>query len=341
MFDHILVPLDGSALAECVLPHVVAMAGACRAKVTLIHVVERPRAAPGGPFDPMKWRMQQAEAQAYLNKAARRLSDAGQPADVAILEGTAASRIIEFAHARTVSLITLSTHGRSGPSNWNVSGTVQKVIQRAYVPMMLVRARQPDTSRLTELRYRRLLVPLDGSQRAECALPVATTLARCHGSGLLLAHVVCRPRTPRQTPIDHRDLELVDCLTERNRAEAERYLARCSSDVGLPSETHLLVGDSVTIALHDLVKREGVDLVVLSAHGFSGSDRWPYGRTAVSFIVYGASTLIIMQDLVPRLAPTSHAERVATQELVPNRLVHTADQPAPETLSAASTIGGR
>jgi hypothetical protein len=102
----------------------------------------------------------------------------------------------------------------------------------------------------------------------------------------------------------------------------------------------LLVGDNVTIALHDLVKREDVDLVVLSAHGFSGSDRWPYGRTALSFIAYGASTLIIVQDLVPRLAGIRHAGRVAIRELVPNRLVHTADQPAPETVSAAP-MGGR
>jgi nucleotide-binding universal stress UspA family protein len=172
----------------------------------------------------MKWRIQQAEAQAYLNKAARRLSDAGQPTDVVILEGTAASRIIQFAHARTVGLIILSTHGRSGLSAWNVSGTVQKVLQRAYVPVMLVRAHQPPAADLAGLRYRRLLVPLDGSQRAECVVPLATRLSRSHGSALLLTHVVCRPQTPCQFPLEPGDRELADRLTERNRVEAERYL---------------------------------------------------------------------------------------------------------------------
>ena len=77
-------------------------------------------------------------------------------------------------------LIILSSHGQSGLSEWNVSSVVQKIVLRARTSIMIVRAYQRIPPETAGLRYRRILVPLDGSQRAECVLPVAVTLARSH-----------------------------------------------------------------------------------------------------------------------------------------------------------------
>jgi len=235
MFEHILVPLDGSQLAECVLPHAVALARAFDAKVTLLRVL--------------------------------------------------------------VDLILLGSHGRSGLSGWNISSVVQKIILRAYVPTMIVRAYQRVPSDIEGLRYRHVLVPLDGSQRAECVLPLASTLWRYHESRLLFAQVVSKPEMPHRAPLTLEEAEMASQITERNRFEATRYLEQLHLRLSVDAETRLLVSDDVAASLHNMVAQEQVDLVLLSAHGYSGGTRWPYGSIALNFIAYGTSPLLIVQDL--------------------------------------------
>jgi nucleotide-binding universal stress UspA family protein len=298
MFDHILVPLDGSSLAECVLPHAVAVAQAFGAQLTLLQVSERSRTPGPTQFvDPLGWYISEAEAKAYLDGWTARLQEAGLRAENTLLEGQAAGRIIEFAHDHDVNLIILSSHGRSGLSGWNVSSIVQKIILRAYVPVMIVRAYQPVTGDLAGLRYQRLLVPLDCSQRAECVLPLATTLARSHESELLVVHVVSRPQMPRRAPLAQEDIELADQITERNRLMAAGYLQQLQSRLDVDAQTRLLVSDNAVATLHELVQQENVDLVVLSAHGYSGGTKWPYGSMVINFIAYGTTPLLIVQDL--------------------------------------------
>lgn len=314
MIEHILAPLDGSSLAECVLPHVVAVARACGAQVTLLQVLERPYASGSARFvDPLRWYMSEAEARAYLDGWASRLQEAGLRVQSVLLEGQAAERIIEFARAEGAGLIILSSHGRSGLSGWNVSSIVQKIILRAYVSAMLVRAYQPAPTELIGLRYQRLLLPLDGSQRAECALPLATQLARFHRAELLLAHVVSRPPLPRRLTVTQEDIELADRIAERNRLEALRYLEQLRPQPNVDVRTRLLIGDHVAAILHDLVEEESVDLVILSAHGYSGGTRWPYGSMTVNFIGYGTTPLLIVQDLSPDEVEHTRAEMLTRE----------------------------
>jgi len=298
MFNHILVPLDGSPLCECVLSHVVTLAQILGARVTLLQVLEPVHTADPTPsVDPLAWHMRKAEAGAHLGEVVARLQEADLKVEKALLEGQAAERIAQFAKDQSADLIVLSSHGEGGLNRWNISSAVQRTILEASISVMIVRAYQPVTSDLTGLRYERLLVPLDGSQRAECTLPLATTLARIHESQLLLAHVVARPEVPRRAPPTQEDIELANQLTERNRLEATRYLQQLQSRLSLDIQTRLLVSDNAAAALHELVVQENVDLVVLSAHGYSGGAKWPYGSMAVSFIAYGTTPLLIVQDL--------------------------------------------
>lgn len=314
MFEHMLVPLDGSPLAECVLPHTVALAQAFGSRVTLLQVLERrPTYHRARSVDPLGWNLRKAEAEAYLEGWAARLQKLGFETESRLLEGQAAEQIIEFAHGHEVELIVLSSHGRSGLSGWNISSVVQKIILRAYLPTMIVRAYQPYTSDLRSLHYRRLLVPLDGSQRAECVLPLVTSLARFHGSRLLLAHLVCRPEIPRRVPLTQEEIELVNELTERNRLFASSYLEKIRSQLPVDVETRLLVSDDIAATLHDLVEEEDVAVVVLGAHGYSGRAKWPYGSVALSFIVYGTTPLLIVQDLGQEEVERSRAETAATE----------------------------
>ena len=314
MLDHILVPLDGSSLAECVLPHTVALAQAFGARVTLLRVLGRTQAADRTQaIDPLDWHIRKAEAGSYLDEVVARLQKANLRAKKAIVEGQVAERIMEFARNQEASLVILSSHGRSGLSGWNVSSVVQKIVLRACIPTMIVRAYQSITNDLKSLRYRRVLVPLDCSRRAECVLPLATTLASFHKSQLLLTHVVRRPEMVRRALPTQEEIELVNRLTEHNRVEANKYLEQLQSR--LPSDVHLClpVDDNAAATLHEMVEQENVDLVVLSAHGHSGGTRWPYGSVTLNFIAYGTTPLLIVQDLSQDELESTQAE-MATRE---------------------------
>jgi cyclic beta-1,2-glucan synthetase len=131
--------------------------------------------------------------------------------------------------------------------------------------IMIVRAFQLTPTEMTSLRYRRILVPSDGSQRAECVLPMASTLARFHEAQILLVHVVRRPEMRRRTPPSREDVELADRLVERNRIEAIQYLDVLRSQLLGEVQAHVLVSDHVAARLHVLVEHEMIDLVALSA----------------------------------------------------------------------------
>jgi len=314
MFEHILIPLDGSSLAECVLPHGLAMAGALGARATVLQVVEQPKAAGRmRAIDPLEWHYSEAQAGAYLQEVGERLRRAGLPTMQSLLQGDAAERVIDHAQAEGADLILLSSHGRSGLSGWNVSSVVQKILARAYISILLIPAYHPSTTAISTLRYERILVPLDGSQRAECALPVAGALAARHDSQLILTHVVRRPELPRRAPPSRDDQELAHALTERNRIEAGRYLEDVRARLSLPAEVRLQVEDHVAAALQQVALEVKADLVLLSAHGYSGETRWPYGSLATSFILYGNTPLLIVQDL-PRQAIEPTAAELAARE---------------------------
>jgi nucleotide-binding universal stress UspA family protein len=301
MINHILVPLDGSALAECVLPHVSAIAQAFNARITLLHIVDRPQEPRGQrAIDPLDWHINRREAEAYLGNISNKLRGANLTVCDVILDGTAAQSIIDFGHHADVDLIALSTHGQSGLSGWNISSVAQKIMLRSFKSTLLVRAYQSCLIDMANIRYKRLFVGLDCSTRAEYILPVAIRLAQFSKAQLVLGTVIQKPQLVYHFPPSEDDVALAARITDRNHRVACHYFEQLHSQFspfGIDLEARLVVSDNMTATLHDLVEQENPDLVMLVAHGHSGERRWPYGNIAASFIAYGSTALMIGQDL--------------------------------------------
>jgi len=302
MLNHILVPLDGSTLAECVLPHVAAIAPVTHARVTLLHVLQQTQSGGGTPpVDPVEWHLQKQNAEKYLEGIANRLSGVGiLGVESVILGGSPAASVIDFARGNNVDLIVLSTHGHSGLSGWNVSGVVQKILLRSHKSTLLVRAYISSNTGMTKVRYRRLFVGMDCSARSEFVLPLAINLAQFHKSQLILETVIEKPRIINRMPVSQEFSELASQFVEKNQQAASHYfkqlLAQFSTQ-DLKIKTHVSIGDNVIAVLHDMAEESNADLVLLVAHGETGERRWPYGSVTTSFIAYGNTSLLIMQDL--------------------------------------------
>ena len=147
MYKNIMVPLDGSPLAECVLPHLDALAKGCQMEnVTLVRVVEDVR-MPGGAeagFDEKQlkeiYTSRKAEAEQYLSQLAKRIKYDNVKVKSTLLAGSVADSLADYATKNDIDLILISTHGRSGVSRWIWGSVADRILRSACVPVFMVRA---------------------------------------------------------------------------------------------------------------------------------------------------------------------------------------------------------
>ncbi|MBS0013985.1 MAG: universal stress protein [Desulfobacterales bacterium] len=317
MFRHILIPLDGSGLAECSVSCAVAFARAFGARVTLLRVLEKAQNTEClQPIDPLEWSMYKREADTYLAELGARFETEGIRAEFLLKEGHPAQRIIEAIQEKDIDLMVVSSHGRSGLSGWNAGSVFQKIILRARISIMIVRAYhycgEKDPS--ARFDFSRILVPLDGSKRSEFALPPAATLAHSHNAELILAHVVNMPEMPRWTQLTQEDAELVNRLVDRNREEMGKHFETVLPRLPVEARTLVETSDDAALRLHELVQEQNADLVVLSAHGYSGKSRWTFGSIAHTFIAYGTTPLLLVQDFPRDKIEPTEAEAAAAEK---------------------------
>lgn len=366
MFNHILVPLDGSPLAERALSHAETFARLFGGRITLLEVLDpAPYHENPSAVEPLNWQIRKAEADVYLQGLNSQLRSRGLNSDYVLREGRTPENIVDFAHEQDIDLLVLSTHGGSGLTRWNLSGVVSKVIDKIYLPVLLLRGYQDmgpgipvsggelpepvgsysvqdgmtgQASHPTSeshapaqmvdhpVSYRRILVPIDTSRRAECALPAAITLAKpeiaptptnppaagspevkpADGSTLILAAVVNPPELPIPAPYPEEIQQMRDRFLALSRSAVEAYLNDLKVRVQVNSEARIVENPSVSVAIHHLVEQENVDLVVLCAHGQTGEINWPYGSVARNYIEHGTKTVLVMQDVpLSQVRPTA------------------------------------
>jgi nucleotide-binding universal stress UspA family protein len=143
MYKQILVPLDGSALAERILPHVQAIAKATGAKVLLFRVASSAPAAMAAeaPTEARKMlEAEQARAAKYLDGVAKRLKDAGVTTKVEVSVGEPAVEIVMAAEKEKADLIAIMSHGVTGLSHFDMGSVAEKVVEASPRPVLLVRA---------------------------------------------------------------------------------------------------------------------------------------------------------------------------------------------------------
>ena len=314
MLKRLLVPLDGSDSAEYVLPHVVTLARTFGSEIVLLHVMDPAQLGdPAYAVDPLQWSVDKTEATLYLNSVVTQMHKMGLSAQPVILEGRAHERITEF--AREFDLTILCSQGKSGPSEWSVGSVTQKVLSRLGNSVLLIRAHPSAVRGMTETHYQRLLVPLDGSLRAESVLPLASSLAQSCAAQLEIAHVVSQLEMPRRLPPTKEELEMSQKVTESNYNAAASYLEQLRCRLPIQPHIHLVYGESVVNSLQCLVDKEHADLIIVCAHGYSGDARRAYGSVTANLIAYGTTPVLIMQDIVA--SPEPSAPQVSRPREVP------------------------
>ena len=269
MFSHLLVPLDGSHLAESVLPAAEAIARQFGASVTLLHVIEpRPPARVHGE----RHLSTVPEAEAYLAEVVAH-AFAGLPVRTHIhgpADADVAASIARHTNELRIELIVLCTHGRGRTRDLLYGSVAQQVLRQGQVPVLLVRADGAAPAFLCE----RILVPLDGSPASEAALPAAEAVARAFVGRLHLVTIVPTAATvSADRALAARLLPGATAASLELEEDAMRtYLTGVAERLrgaGVVADAEVARGDPASGVL-DAIDRSGADFVVMATHGRSG-----------------------------------------------------------------------
>ncbi|HEX5506619.1 MAG TPA: universal stress protein [Thermomicrobiales bacterium] len=295
MLNTILVPLDGSPLAELALRPAEALARTTGARLILLHATPD---SPGAGLD--TGRLQVAApgaAERYLGRLAGQLAERGIVVTTEAPRGDAAAAICVAASRSGADLIVMTTHGRGGLGRWVYGAVAEALLRRAPAPILLVRAWRAESPAPLPDGRQRLLVPLDGSEAAEAALPVAARLAHTLGADLVLLRVVPRRRLDAAGGLAV-DVERADL--EDFRAEALHYLRRVAGRPvldGLILRLDIRVGEPAA-ALVAAGREYRASLVVLATHGQSGPQRVLLGGVATTVLRDGETPLVLVPPSV-------------------------------------------
>jgi nucleotide-binding universal stress UspA family protein len=277
--DVILVPLDGSDLAERALTVAADLARRHGSALRLVHVhlplTADPIYVEGLPvIDEHFHSLRRDHEKTYLERVRDRLG-AGVSVSVALLDGTAAPALADEARTRGAALIVMTTHGRGGIERVLLGSVADELVRISPVPLLLVR----DGLGGASSQFRRIVVPLDGSPLSEGILEHALYLALDDPRAeLVLVNVVQPP--PRGTWPGQAPLEGNTAPQEEN---ARRYLdgvARRLTAAGARVQASVLVAADVASALLNFARDENADVIALATHGRSELKRLALGSVA-------------------------------------------------------------
>jgi nucleotide-binding universal stress UspA family protein len=294
----ILVCVDQSRFSEACLQHGIAISKSLGAAITLLHVMQPAHERSGlHTTDVFDWEISRQEARAYLERLQKDAARAsGRLVEIRLEQGHPAERIAAVARELEADLTILGSQGEHGVTAWNLGSTAQQVLAVAHGSVLITRSNSAVSG---DVSPKRILVPLDGSLRAESVLPTVVRIAGAHGAELLL---VCVVREPVATGVlsAPEDIVVARDLATRLEVGAKRYLEGLREQLareGASVRTLVLRNADERQSLFELSQRERSDLIVVSAHGSTCNPTLTCGSVTAHLLLHSAVPLLVLQDL--------------------------------------------
>jgi nucleotide-binding universal stress UspA family protein len=298
-FQRILVPLDGSELAEQALGTAMAVARHQGAELILtrapiVETLAVPITEPLGgvglywPEDSLE--VSREDCHAYLEELADKHRGQSVPLRVELGDGQPDEAILAVADKVGADLIVMSTHGYSGVTRWVMGSVTEKVLRATPVPVLVVRG---------HTNIGKMLVPLDGSGLSEKAIEPALQVARALGAEVTFMQAVPIKRVdPRQVEsleaIEH---GLGEAMERSNQTDARYYLEKVRNrfeDLGVA----IAVGPTPAAeSILDYADQREIQLIAMATHGRSGLRRWIYGSVTEKVLHRGCCSMLIVPPL--------------------------------------------
>jgi nucleotide-binding universal stress UspA family protein len=294
-YSKLLVPLDGSKVAEQVLPYARLLSRTLEVPAQLLTVIDLEELAPltsraEGRFLDKLMAEKMRESRTYLETIARSFSGAG--ARCSVERGKPEDVVIDRAGAERDTLIAMATHGRSGVQRWLLGSVAEKVLRGAANHLLLVRA--TEEARIDgEATLKTIVVPLDGSSLAEKALPYVAQLAK----GLSLEVILMRAYALPPSAVSRDFGPHLQEFMKELETEARNYLAEKAEDLkgkGLARISAVVdfgYGAEEIIALG---RKTPDNLIAMCTHGRSGIKRWVLGSVTEKVARHSGDPVLVV-----------------------------------------------
>jgi len=289
MTSRILLPLDGSDIAERALPYGEELAGKLEAELVLYHVHSREHQQQKNMF------------QVYLDSIAQsvrsRSGKGKNKVSTKIEAGEATENICNLVSKSDIDLIVMTAVSGSGLKVGKLIGSVTDHVCRSVpIPVMLIRPDSRKQPGKNEQFFSKMLVPLDGSELSKMALPIAEELA----ISLKLQTTLFEMAAMVRLYDDGSGTADYGILTQFNKLEKDRVTEELNKlqislkEKGLDVASSVISGFDAAYEIMEICKKKDIDLVVMSTHGRTGLSRWVLGNVAEKILRHGETNLLLV-----------------------------------------------
>jgi nucleotide-binding universal stress UspA family protein len=294
MYDKILVPLDGSELAEVTLWYGARLASRLHAALMLLYVASPDELTSPHMYECyLKYTSDRVKAEA--DKSAAETGGGEIVIDYKTLRGDPAEEIVDYANKAKIDLIIMSTQGKSGIRRWALGNVANKVLRATRKQVLLIRAKGAEPDVYKE-RLIKVLVPVDGSRESESILKFVTYMAAELNLEVTLFHMWVRER--ETYPTSMHSLKRTEKIRKREKDYIERLGTRLK-EKGLNVETVFseVWQDEEAEEIIKLAEEGRFSMVAMATHGRSGVGRWIFGSNADKVLSEGSTPLLLVRPV--------------------------------------------
>ena len=302
MFERILLPLDGSKLAERAIPYVWDLAGQLKAEVYLLHAC------------PPEHKTELSGHQLYLNNIAdnlrQRIKENWQPAwepkiQVEVILDEPVKAIFEYVKQKSISMVALTSHGATGLRAWAMGSVADNVVRGVGIPTLLIRIKEGRDIPEKKGLIQKILLPLDTSDASGISIPYAVQLATKLKASIALFSMAQTVYTQNVISMGGMgggsivNLDYVDVATKKSTDE---YLQRIADEIrksGVEVTQNSILSMDAAYEILEMEKKIQPDLVVMATRGRSNVARWVLGSVAEKVLREGDRPILMVKEAKP------------------------------------------
>lgn len=303
VYRKMLVPLDGSKLAEETFPYAQELAARLNLDLHFLHVsnpiethlLSMSQMYVDGIAESVRKQIQKIQTTFVKRETVRSIKVRGK-----VVTGSPADEILKYAEKNKIDIIMMATQGASGIRRWALGSVTYKVLHTSNLPIWIVRSGISPKTTYDKWPQRTILVPLDGSELSESAIPHAEELAKQQGSGLVevvLLRVCESPSITADYPFPDWK-EHVKRQTDWLKQESHRYLTSLEKrlkDTGIKVQSQVMMGK----ASDEIIKytsKKPYTVIVMTTRGHSGLSKWAFGHVTESILYEGNTPLLVIKE---------------------------------------------
>ena len=291
----ILIPLDGSPIAETALRHAAAISRTFSAEIELISIIGESKIASGERLDSVDWQLWKRQIQVYLSRMVESLREENLEASWLLRDGDPAQEIIRHVNEANIDLLVLTRYGMGDAQQFSGGGTAQKIISASAASILLI---DPAGDFDDKRGYERILVAVDGSQRSEWASSFAAMVAQTFDGSLHLLQIVEEPRLPGNAPVNGETRRLLDRIKRTAHSQANFQLSHLTSRIAenAPVMGTVIVSDNIPMTIESVAIADEADLLVIAAQAEQTQKAGRYGHICESLLAHLHIPVLVLRS---------------------------------------------